>query len=59
MFLVFNLQWMLSLEKCCKIDPQLKDLSEEEAIEIVEDLYGMAQLALENWLKSKSGSNNP
>lgn len=47
---------MLSLEKCRQLAPNLKDLPEKEALEIVANLYEMAQLALEAW---EGGSKNP
>jgi hypothetical protein len=49
---------MLSKEKFQQIEPSLKKLSEEESVEVIESLYEMAELALENWVKEKSGSKN-
>jgi hypothetical protein len=43
---------MLTLEQYRKIDPRLNDLSDEEAREIIDDLYKLAQLALEDWQKT-------
>lgn len=39
---------MLTLEECRKIDPRLNDLPDEEAERIIDDLYSLAQLALDN-----------
>lgn len=49
---------MLSTEQCYKIDPSLKNLSEEELLKIRDELYQLGQLALENW-RSERGSKNP
>lgn len=40
---------MLTLEQCREIDPRLNDLSDEEAQRIIDDLYGLAELALDSW----------
>jgi hypothetical protein len=40
---------MLSLERCRQIDPEMKNISDEELLAVVENLYEMAQLALEKW----------
>jgi hypothetical protein len=50
--------FMLSIEKCRQTEPSLKNLSDDEVTEILENLYEGAQLALEDWLKKK-GSKNP
>jgi polyhydroxyalkanoate synthesis regulator phasin len=39
---------MLTLEECRKIDPRLNDLPDEEAKRIIDDLYKLAQLALDD-----------
>ena len=50
---------MLSIDKCRQIEPELKNLSDDEVLSIVENLYEGAQLALEDWFKHKKGSKNP
>lgn len=50
---------MLSLEQCRKIDPELKNLSDEELLEVRDLLYQMGQLAFDNWAKEKWGSKSP
>lgn len=45
---------MLTLEECRKIDPRLNDLPEEEAQRIIDDLYGLAELALDSWRRKIS-----
>jgi hypothetical protein len=37
----------LTLEQCRKVDPKLKALSDEELSEVRDDLYELAQLALD------------
>ena len=49
---------MLTIEQCRKIQPELEDLSDEEVLELVEDMRGLAQLAFEKCNK-ENGSNNP
>lgn len=49
---------MLSLELCRKLCPALETLPDEEVAKARETLYGMGQLALENWEREKSGSKN-
>jgi hypothetical protein len=49
---------MLSIEKCRQIDPYLEILSDKEVLEVAENLYEMAQLALENWKAKQDGSKN-
>ncbi len=50
---------MLDLNRLVEIDPRFKDIPKEGQIEIRNLLYGLAQLALECYVKSKSGSKNP
>ncbi|EKE21268.1 MAG: hypothetical protein ACD_7C00301G0008 [uncultured bacterium] len=50
---------MLSIEKCRQIDPNLKNLSDKEVFEVRKNLYGMAQLALEDWDNKNNVSKNP
>ena len=49
---------MLSLEKCRKIDSHLKELSDDELINVRDSLYEMAQLAVDDFLR-KNDSKNP
>ena len=49
---------MISIEQCRKIDPRLNNLSDEEVIQVREELYQGAILALESWAKENSGSKN-
>ena len=50
---------MLSLEKCKKIDSELKALSDKELIGARDLLYQMGQLAFDNWIKEKRSSKSP
>jgi len=50
---------MLSLEQCRQIEPNLKNLSDEEALEVIRDLHEISQLALENWNTREGVSKNP
>ncbi len=50
---------MFSVEKCRKIDPSLNDLTDDEVIAVMENLYEMAQLAMEDWDRKRKGSKNP
>jgi len=50
---------MFSTEKCRQIDSSLKNFSDEEIIGIMENLYGIARLALEDYTRKKSDSKNP
>ena len=50
---------MLSVEKCRQLEPSLKELSDEEILEIVENYYEMGQLATEDFKDNKKGSKNP
>lgn len=49
---------MISIEQCRKNCSLLNNLSDEEIIERRENLQGLAQLAIESFLKSKGGSKN-
>ncbi len=49
---------MLSFEELRKVDPALKDVSDDELWEIRDLLYQQAQLALQCFLESK-GVENP
>lgn len=50
---------MLPIEKCRQLEPNLKVLPDAVVIEIEENLYQMAQLALEDWVKNKDSLENP
>ena len=52
-------QNLLSVEKCRQLEPSLKELSDEEILEIVENYYEMGQLATEDFKDNKKGSKNP
>lgn len=42
---------MLSLEQCYEIDPSLRNLSEEEVLEIRNQLYELGELAVDDFIK--------
>lgn len=50
---------MLSPEQCRKIDPSLKDLSDEELGRIIVSLYQLGGLAFDSWLAKSGVSKNP
>jgi len=50
---------MLSLEDCRKIDPELNNISDQELEAIRDCLYGLGNLAIEDWIRENSGSNFP
>ncbi len=50
---------MLSYKQCRRIDPRLKDLTDEEIREVLSRLYDIAELAMNDWFKKKGGSKNP
>jgi len=50
---------MFTTEKCCRIEPSLKNLSEEEVILVEENYREMVRLAIESFKKNKKGSKNP
>ncbi len=49
---------MLSIKKCQQLNPELKNLSEEEILQIRDSLYELGQLALENWKSNNSDSKS-
>ncbi len=49
---------MISIEQCRKNCSLLENLSEEEVLDIRENLYGLGYLAIESFLRSKGGSKN-
>jgi hypothetical protein len=42
---------MISIDRCRKIEPELQNLTDEEILEILEDYYGINQLAYEKWIR--------
>ncbi len=47
---------MLSIEELKKIDPSLKELSDEEVAIVRARLYEMVQLSFDSWWEDKNGS---
>ncbi len=45
---------MISVQQARKIDPELKDLTDEEIQAVIKDLYDLGSLALECWVATKS-----
>ncbi len=50
---------MISIEQSKKIDPSLKDFSDEEIMEICTALYELGQIAFYTWYREKTDSKNP
>jgi hypothetical protein len=50
---------MLTLEDCRKIDPSLRDLTDEQLRQIRASLYDLGQLAFQSWVSKKYGSKIP
>lgn len=50
--------FMITIEQARKIEPQLKLLPDEAVLELIEDMYGFAELACEKW-NTERGSKNP
>lgn len=50
---------MLSVEQCRKIDPSIKDLSDEQLRGVIEALYQLGELAFDSWLAKSGVSKNP
>jgi hypothetical protein len=44
---------MMSLEQARRAQPELVLLEDEEALEVLNDTYGLVQLAFEKWLTEK------
>ena len=40
---------MLSIEQARKIEPELKNFSDQEVLEVLNDMYGIGELAFEKW----------
>lgn len=49
---------MLSIEKCRQLEPSFENLSDDEILEIMENYYEMAGLAIEDFIEDKKGSKN-
>mgnify|MGYP001582178871 CR=1 FL=1 len=43
----------MTIEECRKVDPSLNNLPDEELGRIIDNLYGLAELALDVWLIEK------
>ncbi len=43
---------MLTLEECKKIDPDLRNISDEELKAIRDCLYGLGELAIKDWMRT-------
>lgn len=50
---------MLTVDQARKIEPALEKLSDEQVLDIINDMYGLSQLAFEKWTIEKNGSKNP
>lgn len=50
---------MLSIEKLRKIDPNLNELAEEEAVKVRDKYYELGRLIFEDWLDNVGGSKYP
>ena len=50
---------MISLEKCKIIDSELKNLSDEEVVDIRDTFYRLGQLIFDDWLENKAISKYP
>lgn len=44
---------MFSLEQIRKIDPALDDIPDDQLLKIRDDLYGLAELGLEDYFREK------
>lgn len=49
---------MISLEKFKELMPKDREYSEEEIVELKENMESMAQLAFEVWLENRKKSNS-
>lgn len=50
---------MIELEKLRVIEPALSHLSDEALLDIRSQLYALAQLTFDVWMREQSGSNYP
>ncbi len=49
---------MITIDQARKIEPELKNFTDEEILAVLGDMYGLSQLAFEKWI-IKRGSKNP
>lgn len=50
--------FMLSIKQAKKIEPKLEYLTDEEVLEVLNDMYGLGQLAYEKWQKVRFQKSN-
>lgn len=50
---------MISLDKFRELDPRFKYMTEQQLLQIREDLYAMGELAFDLWLEDLDVSKNP
>lgn len=50
---------MLSVKQCRKIEPDLGILTDEEVLEVLNDMYGLGQLAYEKWVRERAVPKPP
>ena len=48
---------MLSIEKLREIDPELKDLSNEEIVKILASFYELGEIIWDDWLEQGHKNN--
>jgi len=48
---------MLSIEECYKIEPSLKNLKKDKALNIINDLYELGEIAIDNFFKENVSKN--
>lgn len=49
---------MLSIEECYKIEPSLRNLEKDKALNIINDLYILGEMAIDDFIR-KNDSKNP
>ncbi|MFA5009794.1 MAG: hypothetical protein WC553_00995 [Patescibacteria group bacterium] len=49
----WNATGRLTIEQCRKIDPRLMKLSDKDILVILHDLYGLGQLAFDQWSEQR------
>lgn len=50
---------MISLEELRRLEPTLRDVSEDTLMEIRSQLYALGELAFDVWQRVQTGSNYP
>ena len=50
---------MLNTERCKNIEPEFKELPDEEILKIRDSLYGLGHLIFEDWIKTEKSSKYP